>query len=114
MGLFSLMSNKKKTPKEKKKFRHRRQKKAELKKRRGPQVIEIKDMELLSKEQIKKKMKNTHVNITVSGKRRRKMLKRLRNQERANILAEAAVSKTNDKPSTSSTTAVSEEEDMTE
>ncbi|XP_045197299.1 uncharacterized protein LOC123552009 [Mercenaria mercenaria] len=80
MGIGSFIKKNEKKGKGAKALRKRakrKQRKAEQEKN-----IVIEDTELLSKEQLKKLAKQPTNNIRVSGKRRRKMLKRLRHSQK--------------------------------
>nr|KAG5712012.1 hypothetical protein BaRGS_020738 [Batillaria attramentaria] len=81
MGVFGQLKNKKKTEKQRKAMKWKRQKRAEMKKNTQTEVI-IEDAQLLSKDMLKNKLKNKKNNIKISNKKRNRLLKRLRYQHR--------------------------------
>ncbi|XP_046368402.1 trichohyalin-like [Haliotis rufescens] len=81
MGLFSIKSKKqyvKKGGRRKKGYVPRNRTEKKKQKRNTSNKVLVEDEELMSREQLQKKLKNRNCSITVSGKRRSKMLKRLR------------------------------------
>ncbi|XP_064615960.1 uncharacterized protein C11orf98-like [Liolophura sinensis] len=82
MGVHQLVSNNRPTRRQKKNYAVAKEKRKVRKAKRGPKKIALEDIHLLSDEQIKRKVAHPNSNITVSGKRRRKMLKRLRHSKR--------------------------------
>ncbi|KAK3728779.1 hypothetical protein RRG08_013502 [Elysia crispata] len=77
MGIKSLASNNKKKFKSAKTQKWKRQKKAEKKKQQTPKEVNIEDVHLFSDEKLKNKLRNPQNNIKISGKKKRRLTKRL-------------------------------------
>ncbi|XP_005111559.1 uncharacterized protein LOC101851001 [Aplysia californica] len=77
MGIKGLASNRKRKAKCRKSEQYHRALKQEKKKRLPPTSLEIEDVHLFSKEKLRNKFKNPKNNIQISGKKRRRLTKRL-------------------------------------
>ncbi|CAG5136505.1 unnamed protein product [Candidula unifasciata] len=77
MGIKSLSGNKKKALKSRKSERWHRALKAEKKKILPVESVEIENIHLFSKEKLKNKLRNPKNNIKISGKKFRRLTKRL-------------------------------------
>ncbi|BFZ05733.1 hypothetical protein BsWGS_08772 [Bradybaena similaris] len=77
MGIKSMTSNKKKTNKNKKSDKWHRALKAEKKKVLPVESVEIENVHLFSKQKLRNKLKNPKNNIKISGKKFRRLTKRL-------------------------------------
>jgi len=95
MGIKGLMSNRRRQAKAKKSEKYHRACKQEKKKRLPPKSLEVEDVHLFSKDKLKNKLRNPSNNIQMSGKKRRKLTKRLGHQlrEKALMDVEATTSK---------------------
>ena len=69
--------NKRRMQKAKKSEKYHRQKKQEKKKSLPPQTLEIADMHLFSTEKLRNKLRNPMNKIDISGKKKRRITKRL-------------------------------------
>lgn len=95
MGIKGLMSNRRRQPKAKKSEKYHRACKQEKKKRLPPKTLEVEDAHLFSKDKMKNKLRNPSNKVEISGKKRRRLTKRLNHQlrEKAQIDAEPTSSK---------------------
>ncbi|XP_059149024.1 uncharacterized protein LOC131936133 [Physella acuta] len=92
MGIIGLQNNNKKAFKSQKSTRWQRQCKAEKKKNLPAASLDIDNIHLFSKEKLKNKLKNPKNNIKISGKKFRRLTKRLghRIREKSQMEIEAA------------------------
>ncbi|KAL5012723.1 hypothetical protein ScPMuIL_011274 [Solemya velum] len=77
MGIHRTVSNIKRPALRDRKWKLQRLRKAERKKSQPVKARAVEDVHLLSKDQLKKLAKGTSSSLNVSGKRRRKMMKRI-------------------------------------
>lgn len=92
MGVHAKCNNKKRTALQKNPNKVHRLRRAERKRRLGTEQGEVTDIGLLTPHLLKKRRTNLRANITLSGKKKRKILKQLRRINKAGNEMEVVVS----------------------